>query len=288
MGVPPTVSIGMPVYNGGRWIGEAIDALLGQRLRDFELIVSDNASSDDTAAIVQAYAARDARVRYVRQATNIGSFRNHDAVFHLSSGRYFKWAACSDVCLDGFLERCVSVLETRPDVVLAYVGTRLLLDDGRTEDYDDWLDLDIDGPAIRFRRYLDRVRLNTPFHGVIRRASIARTALNLPLPGSDISLVAELTLHGKFVELPERLFLRRFTPETTVILAGTGTTSRRPRQRIWPRASLHLKRFSIPWRAPISVREKCRVSAYLLKRSAGMAAAAASAARRSVRRRLRA
>src|SRR5688572_28337892 len=94
----PLVSIGLPVYNGERFLSEALDSLLGQTLADFELIVSDNASTDRTAEICLAYAARDARVRYVRQQTNIGAIRNWNFVARQARGQYFKWASANDFC----------------------------------------------------------------------------------------------------------------------------------------------------------------------------------------------
>lgn len=282
----PILTVGMPVRNGARWIDEAMASILSQRFADLELVVSDNASTDQTEDIVRAAAERDPRVRYVRQPENIGPYRNHDDVLALARGRYFKWASSSDICLDGFFEQCVSILESRSDVVLAYPKTQLIVDQhGRREDYDDNLELDIDGPARRFARYLDRVRLNSPFHGIARHTAFAGTALNLPLPGSDISLMAEVTLRGKFVEVPERLLVRRFTAETTDLLKPIrtqGVSHRQASRR--GRVQLHLARFAIPARAPISAAERRRVYMHLVARTVRMGL---SAVRGVTRRMLR-
>ena len=120
MAPAPALSIGMPVYNGAKWIEESVEYLLNQSFADFELIIADNASTDATEAICRRIAGRDARVRYYRNSANIGVFQNYDRVFELSTAPYFKWASCNDLCLDGFLEKCVAVLDARPDVVLAY------------------------------------------------------------------------------------------------------------------------------------------------------------------------
>lgn len=281
----PVLSVGMPVRNGARWIEEAIDSILTQGFHNFELVVSDNASTDRTEAIVMHAAGHDNRIRYIRQPVDIGPYRNHDAVLQLATGRYFKWASSNDVCLDGLFERCVAALEATPDSVVAYAKMSLLDASGERRDYDDELGLDVDSPSVRFRHYLDRVRLNTPFHGVIRRAALHGTALNLPLRGSDISLMAELTLRGRFIELPDRLLVRRFTSETTDLLrsgSGRGPIAGASRR---DRAVLHLRRFAIPARAPVSVHEKARVYATLLRRTAGMGVdAAASVVRRAARR----
>ncbi len=93
----PAVSIGMPVYNGEAFLGQALQSILAQSFSDFELIVSDNASSDNTEKIVAAFAEGDERVRYIRQPTNIGPIANFNYVLHEAQGDYFMWAAADDV-----------------------------------------------------------------------------------------------------------------------------------------------------------------------------------------------
>src|SRR3712207_6191103 len=110
----PKVSIGLPVYNGEKFIREAIDSILNQTFEDFELIISDNASTDETAAICQTYAAQDRRVRYFRNLENIGAAGNHNRVFEAASGKYFKWAAHDDLCGPNFVAECVNVLDRDP------------------------------------------------------------------------------------------------------------------------------------------------------------------------------
>ena len=107
----PRVSIGMPVFNGENYLAEALDSLLTQTFSDFELIISDNASTDKTEEICRAYAVRDQRIRYFRNQENLGASRNYNRVFELSSGEYFKWAAHDDLCAPEFLGRCVDVLD---------------------------------------------------------------------------------------------------------------------------------------------------------------------------------
>jgi glycosyltransferase involved in cell wall biosynthesis len=270
----PRLSIGMPVFNGARWIEEALDSLLTQSFADFEIVIADNASTDATAAICRQAAERDPRIRYVRNPTNLGVLRNYDRVFELSRGEYFKWASCSDICLEGFLQKCVEVLDSRPDVVLAYPRAILILSPPGAEEfaqeYDDNLDLQQERPSERFREYLNREKINNVMNGVIRASALRQTALNRPLPGSDISMVAELTLRGKFVEIPDRLFVRRLNPQTTGILMGPDAA--RP-EIGYPgeptnlqRLKLHSYRFVTAMRAPIGIGEKLAVWAYLLRR----------------------
>lgn len=92
----PTVSIGMPVYNGAKYIREALDSLLVQTFTDLELIISDNASTDDTQAICEEYAQRDPRISYVRQSENKGALANFQFVLDQASGEFFMWAAADD------------------------------------------------------------------------------------------------------------------------------------------------------------------------------------------------
>jgi glycosyltransferase involved in cell wall biosynthesis len=117
---PPKVSVGMPVFNGDRFIAETIDSILAQTFGDFELIISDNASTDGTEKICRQYADDDGRIRYVRNRENLGAAYNYNQTFHLSSGDYFKWACHDDLLRPEFLERCVEVLDRDPSAVLVY------------------------------------------------------------------------------------------------------------------------------------------------------------------------
>lgn len=114
------VSIGMPVYNGENFIEAALRSILAQTCREFELVVSDNASTDRTEDICRAYASLYPRIRYYRGDHNIGPARNANRTFLLSSGPYFKLAAHDDVLAPDFIEKCAGVLDRDPGVVLAY------------------------------------------------------------------------------------------------------------------------------------------------------------------------
>src|SRR5689334_18309225 len=110
----PKLSVGLPVYNGEAYLRTALESIVTQDYQDFELIISDNASQDGTAAICREYAQRDKRIRYYREEANRGGARNLNRVFELSRGKYFKWAAHDDVCLPGFFRRCVEVFDRAP------------------------------------------------------------------------------------------------------------------------------------------------------------------------------
>ncbi|HLV79414.1 MAG TPA: glycosyltransferase [Chthonomonadaceae bacterium] len=126
----PVVSIGLPVYNGERYLRGALDALLNQTFGDFELIISDNASTDGTEAICREYAARDARIRYIRHPENQGALFNFDFVLQEARGTYFLWAAVDDLWSANFLEVLRDGLEADPGAVGAQGEYALIGADG--------------------------------------------------------------------------------------------------------------------------------------------------------------
>lgn len=106
----PAVSIGMPVYNGAQYIREALDSLLTQTFTDFELIISDNASSDATQVICEEYAQRDSRIRYVRQSENKGAAENFRFVLDCAQADLFMWAAYDDLWAPDYLMDATTLL----------------------------------------------------------------------------------------------------------------------------------------------------------------------------------
>ena len=91
--VKPNISIGMPVYNGAKTIEKTINSLLAQTFKDFELIISDNASDDETENICQKFAGKDSRIRYIRQDKNIGLYQNENFLLSKATGKYFMFSA---------------------------------------------------------------------------------------------------------------------------------------------------------------------------------------------------
>lgn len=111
------VSIGVPVYNGEKFIRKRIDSILSQTFKDFELIISDNASSDTTSDICKEYAKKDSRIRYIHQKNNIGSAKNFNFVLQQANGKYFTWAAADDLWEPTFLSKNIEILESHPNIV---------------------------------------------------------------------------------------------------------------------------------------------------------------------------
>jgi glycosyltransferase involved in cell wall biosynthesis len=204
------VSIGMPVYNGQALVGAAIESLLRQTFKDFELIISDNGSTDNTGEICRQYASRDARVRYYRREQNQGATWNFNQVFHLSKSQYFKWAAHDDLCAPQFIERCVEVLDRDPKVVLCYPKTVDIDEHGNhLEDYYDGFDLRSEKPEDRLLQCLIFSSRCNPVFGLIRAPVLATTPLMGNFMANDYIILAQLALRGQFYEIPERLFFHR-------------------------------------------------------------------------------
>jgi glycosyltransferase involved in cell wall biosynthesis len=205
----PRLSIGLPVYNGERFLSEALDSLLGQTYKDFELIVSDNASTDGTADICLRYAEKDKRIRYVRQERNIGLMANHDFVVQEARGELFKCAAYDDLYGRELLTRCVEALDGDPDAVLAHSWSAVINESATV------LGTFGSGVAMDSLRAPDRFR-NVLFdgchdyeYGVMRTRSLRQMMRRGSYHLADRMFNAELALYGRFQLVPDWLYFRR-------------------------------------------------------------------------------
>jgi glycosyltransferase involved in cell wall biosynthesis len=210
----PAVTIGMPVYNGARYIEEALDSILNQTYRDFELLISDNASTDATEEICRRYAAADSRITYSRNDRNLGATANYNRVIHLARGRYFRHAAHDDVLAPTNIERCVAVLDAEPDVALVYPRMIMMDADGnQTDTREHSLELGEARPSERFARFVvlcDEGSMCDPVFGLFRTSELRKTALLGAYIAADIILLGETSLRGRIVEVPEYLFFERY------------------------------------------------------------------------------
>jgi glycosyltransferase involved in cell wall biosynthesis len=226
------VGIGLPVYNGQQHLAATLDSILAQTHTNFELIISDNASTDRTEEICRDYASRDRRIRYFRNSQNLGASKNYNRAFELfSGGKYFRWNAHDDLIAPTYLEKCVAALEAAPAASTAFCRRRYITwEDGRvigsaweavttvsTED-----GLAPGRPTNRLESFD-----NIDFAAVLRLVGgwfpvfafalypteiVRKTHLVGPFPGADRILVAELAMLGKFVEVPEELYFQRLHP----------------------------------------------------------------------------
>ncbi len=267
----PHVSIGLPVYNGESQLALALDSLIAQTFDDLEIVVSDNHSTDATESICRDFAARDARIHYVRSDRNRGAAWNFNRVFELSHGRYFKWASSNDLHAPDCVRRCVEVLDARPEVVLCYPKTTIIDEGGAVvRQFEDNLDLPWPQAEKRFRAYLQQVRLCNAVFGLIRLEALRRTGRLGNYPGADVVLLAELTLHGTFSEVPEYLFFRRMERQNFVRDESLENWQEffdpSSRGKIFMRTWRHqYEYFAATLRSPLPLPEKASVAAFIAR-----------------------
>lgn len=213
MSAAPRLTVGLPVYNGEKYLAEALEALLGQSYGDFEMIISDNASTDTTEEICRDYVARDKRIRYLRQNVNIGAGPNHNIVFDEARGELFKWASDDDLYGRHLLRRCIEILDEYPEVVLSHTATAIIDESGAiTRKVGYPLTTDSPDVAERFRSLLFDVGGDDDY-GVIRSDILRRTALYDSYYHADRTIVAEIALYGRFHHAQESMYFRRDHPD---------------------------------------------------------------------------
>jgi glycosyltransferase involved in cell wall biosynthesis len=210
----PKVSVGLPVYNGENYLAEAIDSILSQTLVDFELVISDNASTDRTQAICRRYAALDKRIRYLRNDTNLGAAPNYNRVFEQCSGCYFKWLAHDDRLLPRFLELTAAALDADPEAVLCNTRTEYIGADGEHLGfYQSVLTAARGGrPSERLAAMILPSHTCIDFFGLIRREAMLGSLLHQAFSGADKAFLAQMALRGRLLQLPEPLVQIREHP----------------------------------------------------------------------------
>lgn len=263
------ITIGIPAYNAAPYIALSLDSLLAQSCGDFELIISDNASTDGTAEIVETYARRDTRIRFFRQPLNIGANLNYSFVAKEARGELFKWASSSDWCAPTFLERCRDELAAYPDAVLAAPRTCLFTGDPSAwrASADDIAVRD-PTPSGRFAEVYSTMGLNNAINGLIRTAALRRTRLIEPYEGADMVLMGHLALLGQFRLIDEPLYYRRMEPETATAFQDRAAVHRHhyPQRSAPPpfqRWRKGLGRMRAALAAPMTARERLKSLAYV-------------------------
>jgi glycosyltransferase involved in cell wall biosynthesis len=210
-GRQPLVTIGVPVYNGERFLEATLDCLLAQTYRNIEIIVSDNASTDGTAAICARYAQRDRRVQHARTEINVGASGNIRRLAGMLRGEYFKLSNADDLVEPEFVARCVEVLESDPTVALVCTLSRLIdMDDRQLRNYQDDMHICESSPVDRFLRILARIRLTNSIQGV-GRADILRELFlrHGSYDGADMVMLAAISARGGIHQIQQVMFDRR-------------------------------------------------------------------------------
>lgn len=210
----PVISVGLPVYNGADRVGAAIESVTSQTLREIELVISDNASTDATQDICQEMARNDDRIRYYRNKQNLGAAANFNRVFELSRGPYFKWLGHDDVLDPTAMKKALSVIEEAPDVSIVHWLERMTDEQGNTlREYHPEQGFQVDGETsgARFRQMLlwrHHGFGGDPFFGLMRREALEATRLQGKGINPNYLLLQELSLTGRFVTISEVLAVR--------------------------------------------------------------------------------
>jgi len=275
----PRLTIGLPVYNGEPFLTQALDALLGQTYTDFELVISDNASTDASVEICQDYARRDARIRVIRQPHNIGAVPNHFATLDRARGELFTWASADDLYGAEFLERCIALLDQSPDAILAHSWTAAI-DAGGTVIHALKYPLHTaaEEPAERVRSLLfdhDRIQgaiAADDFYGVFRTEALRQAPVHGAYYHADQTYMIGLALRGRFVHHPEWLYFRRHHPGRAALAHTTvagWTANLDPARRDASPARLVAEfawaQFAVIQNAPISAQQKWRCYRHLAR-----------------------
>jgi glycosyltransferase involved in cell wall biosynthesis len=249
----PALSIGLPVYNGQRYLSKALHSLLNQDFEDFELIISDNGSTDGTEIICREAAARDRRVRYVRSDQNRGATWNFRRVFELSRGEFFKYAAYDDECYPTMLRRCMeAMIAGGPEVALVYTESEVIDENSEIIPRDvsprwDGIATSAQNACVRLWHVLWWVLHGQATYGVIRSSFLRRLRPCGPVADDWVRL-AQLAMLGKIVEIPEVLFrLRRHAANSW---NGTNTVKQVLR---WHNPEMSWPEKALPYRIVIIV-----------------------------------
>jgi len=273
------VAIGLPVYNGDKYLAAAIDSILAQSYGDFDLLISDNASTDGTEDIGRVYAKKDSRIRYIRQAQNVGGTVNFNLIVPMTDSPYFKWAAHDDLLAPGFLAACVDVLDGDPTVLLASPATMLIDEAGSPLPYSVKLGGMVDrsglcwpvmsekndglmasDPAVRFEAVMLNTRMCVEMFGLMRRSMMMRTSLIRPFRMGDKVMLAEMSLLGRFWLGQETLFFRRCHAKAATSAASDADRaewfSGRRDAKFVQRIRLLLAYCRAPYTAELTVRQR--------------------------------
>ena len=219
----PLVSVGLPVYNGGADLARALHQLLSQDYPYLELIISDNASTDDTQSICEQIASRDPRLRYCRQPTNTGIGRNWDFVCQQATGSYFMWAAHDDQWSPNAVSALVQALEEEPEAILAFPQNCYVSDRGETVIECRQLP-DLAGPLPLLQRiehvmwFEEGAQKGNLVYGLMRTEAIQRVGIptldgtDYPDWGGDQLVVLAMAMEGYFVHVPEARFSKQYFP----------------------------------------------------------------------------
>jgi glycosyltransferase involved in cell wall biosynthesis len=246
----PSVNIGLPVFNGQEKVERALDSILNQTYRNIQVLISDNASTDNTQAICERICAEDERVFYVRQPVNLGPTANFNAVLDLARGDYFMWLGHDDWLSERFVEVCVKTLDENPDISLA-CGEAVYYQDGDESHRGVVVQLPQESPQERVTAYYSLVAENGTFYGLMRREQLANREIG-NIMGGDWLVVASMAFLGKVVTLPSVSVHRELGGSTVSYTKIANTLGVSKFQAVFPHAVTAFSAFrEIAWHDPI-------------------------------------
>lgn len=229
--VVPRLTIGVPAWNNADTIGRALASLLAQDFGDLAILVSDDGSRDDTAAICSTIAGRDARVRVVRQPRNL-RYGNFGWLLAQADSDYFMWAAGDDRWHPGFAAACVAELDAHPGLVAA-VPRVAFEREGHPLGLAQGTFALTGSPATNLAAFLAEPADNSRMYGVFRTAAARRSFPDTTFHAWDWGFSAATLRFGGHAELPEVLMVRDKTPSERY-LAMVRDDARGALQRLFP------------------------------------------------------
>jgi hypothetical protein len=200
------VSVGLPTFNRVSVLKRAIDSVLAQDYSNFELVVSDNASTDETQALCEEFCRKDQRIRYVRQSTNLGAASNFQAVLDQAQGKFFMWLGDDDWLDPSYLSKCLRIIAEHPEYELV-CGRGKYFEGDKFCFAEVPINLDQDSSSQRVFSYYRQVGINGMFYGVMRRKILSCLQLQNSL-GGDWLLMGQIACLGK-VRTLETVFINR-------------------------------------------------------------------------------
>jgi glycosyltransferase involved in cell wall biosynthesis len=205
----PKVTIGLPVYNGDKkGLRQSIESILGQDYSNIELVISDNASTDGTSGVCQEFAAKENRVRYYRNETNIGANKNFLRALDLCTSAFFKWAEHGDVHEPSYISSCMKKMLEDDAIVLCYPRTRAIHENGVSEIANDHVNAMDDSPVERYVHVISELCYCNAFYGIYRTSVVRELKLwDTECRGPDVVMMAEIALKGKILQIDDILYL---------------------------------------------------------------------------------
>lgn len=210
----PLVTIGLPLYNAERHVADALDSLLAQDYPNVEIIISDNASTDQTLAICVDYAARDPRIAIHRNEQNLGAHYNFTRVLELASGSYFMWAAHDDRWEPSYISKCLAKLQESPSAVACCTELTFLNQDGSPKREWRYDNLETVGASVPERVHELVSRMGWFAIYSLMRTEVARQIPIRDVYGTDVLFLLELLLRGDIAKVPEPLFHYRVSAKS--------------------------------------------------------------------------